>query len=281
MYVPLGHDASSVVDEKGETRMQTFETAFLPVSVTAVFDRFGQPYNATRVLDPSGSALDPTAYAEYSPIYMPIAFVVAYGAQFMLLVGLLVNTLLLHGKEVWERFRRRPTSEDVDVHVELMQEYPEVPDWAYLALLLVAFGLSAALVSASSELTRAVLSSSDRSVLAGLADGSACMGAGHRGRSRAPLLCTVRLRLCEDIDFGTLLHFCARCPRLILLLSLQVSINFLAEMLVGFLVPGKPLANIVGRRLHHVSTLAHADVSDSSSNCTAPILPASDFTSPK
>ncbi|BGP58597.1 hypothetical protein JCM8202v2_006266 [Rhodotorula sphaerocarpa] len=114
----------------------TFETAFLPVSVTAVFDRFGQPYNATRVLNPSGSALDPTAYAEYSPIYMPIAFIVAYGAQFMLLIGLLVNTLLLHGKEVWERFRRRPPSEDVDVHVELMQEYPEVPDWAYLPLLL-------------------------------------------------------------------------------------------------------------------------------------------------
>ncbi|GAA6021627.1 hypothetical protein JCM8202_002358 [Rhodotorula sphaerocarpa] len=176
----------------------TFETAFLPVSVTAVFDRFGQPYNATRVLNPSGSALDPTAYAEYSPIYMPIAFIVAYGAQFMLLIGLLVNTLLLHGKEVWERFRRRPPSEDVDVHVELMQEYPEVPDWAYLPLLLVAFGLSAALVSAWPT---------DLPAWA--------------------LVIAVALGLLYFVPSG------------------YVSINFLAEMLVGFLVPGKPVANVL------------------------------------
>lgn len=117
------------------------------MSVPTVFDRFGQPYNSTRILDAAGSALDVAAYAGYSPVYMPMAFVIAYAAGLVLVVVFLVNTVLQHGKEIWRRLRRRPSPEDVDVHVKLMQEYPEVPDWAYLAFLLGALGLSIAAVA--------------------------------------------------------------------------------------------------------------------------------------
>jgi hypothetical protein len=32
---------------------QTFNSAYLPISTSSVFDRFGQPYDAVRVLDTS------------------------------------------------------------------------------------------------------------------------------------------------------------------------------------------------------------------------------------
>lgn len=37
----------------------------------------------------------------------------------------------------------------------------------------------------------------------------------------------------------------------------QVSVNYLAELLAGFLVPGKPLANIVSLLLPHKRFLAN------------------------
>lgn len=181
-------------------REQVFETAFLPVSVMTVFDRFGQPYNASRVLDVSGQSLDRAAYADYSPVYMPIAFVVAYGAQFMVLVAIIVDAALHRRKEIWERLRSRPTAEDIDIHVELMQGYPRVPSWAYLALLLAAFGLSAALVSVRLRSFQADDVFSEHHVHTGLADGSPCLGTGHCDRSRAPLLCALRFHLRDDID---------------------------------------------------------------------------------
>ncbi|GAA6021624.1 hypothetical protein JCM8202_002357 [Rhodotorula sphaerocarpa] len=183
-----------------------FDAAFLPMSIPTVFDRFGQPYNSTRILDAAGSELDVTAYAGYSPVYMPMAFVIAYAAGLMIMTAFVVNTSLFNGKEIWRRLRRRPSPEDVDVHVKLMQEYPEVPDWAYLAFLLGALGLSIAAVAAWPT---------DLPAWA--------------------LIVAVALGLLYLIPAGYVFA----------VTSIGVSVNYLAELLAGFLVPGKPLANIL------------------------------------
>lgn len=116
------------------------------MSTSSVFDRFGQPYDAVRVLDTSRLELNITAYTEYSPMYMPITYLTSYGTSFMLSIGILVHTVLFNGGEIWSRLLRRPVKGDVDIHMKLMRNYPDVPDWAYLAFLLVAFALSAVTV---------------------------------------------------------------------------------------------------------------------------------------
>lgn len=102
-----------------------------------------------RVLDTSRLALNVTAYNEYSPVYMPVTYLVSYGTAFMLSIGILVHTLLFNGRDIWNRLLRQHVKGDVDIHMKLMRNYPDVPDWAYLAFLLIAFALSAVTVAVS------------------------------------------------------------------------------------------------------------------------------------
>lgn len=129
---------------------QTWSTAFLPISTSSVFDRFGEPYNTTRVLSSDALHLNATAYEAYSPIFLPAGYATAYCFQFLLATALLVHTGLYHGPDLWRRLRtpHRSCAED-DVHMRLMRYYTEVPDWWYAALMLLALGLSMVLVGVS------------------------------------------------------------------------------------------------------------------------------------
>jgi len=116
------------------------------MSTSQVFDRFGSPYNTSLVVDPISLKLNETAYQEYSPLYLPITYATVYGISFMLSTAVIVHTILYHGKSMIGQFRRA-RGEEHDVHVKLMRNYPEVPDWWYMIFLTVAFGLSIAAVA--------------------------------------------------------------------------------------------------------------------------------------
>jgi len=118
------------------------------MSTSQVFDRFGSPYNTSAVVDPANLALNETAYQEYSPLYLPITFATVYGLAFMLSTSVLVHTVLYHGKSIYAQLRRA-REEQHDVHMKLMRNYPEVPDWWYMIFLAVAFGLSIVTVAVS------------------------------------------------------------------------------------------------------------------------------------
>lgn len=128
---------------------QVWNTAYLPISTSTVFDRFGAPYNTSAVVDPVAMKLNETAYQEYSPLYLPITYATAYGIAFMLSTSIIVHTALYHGKEIVQRIRRSRTEQE-DVHMRLMRAYREVPDWWYLVFLVVAIVLSIVTVAASS-----------------------------------------------------------------------------------------------------------------------------------
>lgn len=104
------------------------------------YDRFAQPYDTDRVLNPD-KTLNTTAYAEYSPLYIPVSFVMTYLIAFILTTAMVVATILDHGKEIL-RAMRQQNVEDDDVHARLMRKYPEVPGLWYAAVLLVSLGLA-------------------------------------------------------------------------------------------------------------------------------------------
>ncbi|KAG8953436.1 hypothetical protein FRC04_002278 [Tulasnella sp. 424] len=108
------------------------------------YDRFAQPYDTDRVLNPD-KTLNTTAYAEYSPLYIPVSFVMTYLIAFILTTAMVVATILDHGKEILRAMKPRDTEDD-DVHARLMRKYPEVPGLWYAAVLLVSLGLAIAAV---------------------------------------------------------------------------------------------------------------------------------------
>ncbi|KAF2088700.1 small oligopeptide transporter, OPT family [Saccharata proteae CBS 121410] len=79
-------------------------------------------------------------YQAYSPIFLSTTFALCYGISFATIIALIVHTALYHGKEIWYRARAARDQED-DIHMKLMKKYPEAPDWWFWALWLAMFGV--------------------------------------------------------------------------------------------------------------------------------------------
>jgi hypothetical protein len=57
------------------------------ISSLSAYDNTGNPYDVQRVLTPDLASLNVTAYNEYSPLYIPIAFAMSYGLSFLSITG--------------------------------------------------------------------------------------------------------------------------------------------------------------------------------------------------
>ncbi|GAA6024567.1 hypothetical protein JCM11491_002702 [Sporobolomyces phaffii] len=192
-----------------------WDSAYLPMSTSQVFDRFGSPYNTSVVVDPTSLSLNETAYQAYSPLYLPITYATVYGLAFMLSTAVIVHTVLYHGRSVWQQLRRARTEEH-DVHMKLMRSYPEVPDWWYLAFLMAAFALSIVTV--------------------------ACF------HTQTPVWALV---------VAVIIGFIYMIPNGIIfaMTSTAVTINLIVELIGGYAMPGRPLANMLFK-VYATSTVA-------------------------
>ena len=104
------------------------------------YDRFGDSYNVSRVLT-AQDTFDLNAYDNYSPLYLPAAFAMTYLLAFALSTCVIVHTVLYHGRTLLRGFKRMRLEDD-DIHLRLMQNYPEVPDWWYGSVFVLFFGLA-------------------------------------------------------------------------------------------------------------------------------------------
>ncbi|KAG5978861.1 hypothetical protein E4U55_005829, partial [Claviceps digitariae] len=135
-----------------------WNTAYLPVNSSDIFNHFGKIYNMSFVLDMHGN-FDPNKYSSYSAPYLSAANLVFYGCYFALYSAVVAHVMLYYRQElktgllkVVRRLsgrRRRVKSparpengnvrtanaEDVDVHRRLMAAYPQVSAWLYFAIL--------------------------------------------------------------------------------------------------------------------------------------------------
>lgn len=94
------------------------------------YDRFGDQYNVTRVINALDNSFNVTAYNDYSPMYLPINYAMTYFLAFGLTACIITHTALYHGHDLMKGLKRLKTEED-DIHAKLMRYYPEVPDWWY------------------------------------------------------------------------------------------------------------------------------------------------------
>ncbi|CCM01622.1 uncharacterized protein FIBRA_03683 [Fibroporia radiculosa] len=106
-----------------------WDLAYFPMLSNYLYDRFGEPYNVSLVLD-SQANLNQTAYDNYSPLYLPAAYAMTYLMSFALSTCVIVHTVLYHGQTIWRSLKRLQGEED-DIHAKLMRSYPEVPQWWY------------------------------------------------------------------------------------------------------------------------------------------------------
>ncbi|ORY21846.1 OPT superfamily oligopeptide transporter [Rhizoclosmatium globosum] len=86
--------------------------------------------------------LNITAYNDVAPIHITSYFALVYGSSFLTITAAISHVGLWYGKDIYRQsmnaFRQiRDEVDSLDKHVKLMEAYPDVPDWAYLAFLAV------------------------------------------------------------------------------------------------------------------------------------------------
>ncbi|KAI5124229.1 hypothetical protein M0805_005078 [Coniferiporia weirii] len=84
------------------------------------------------------ATLDVEKYKAYSPLYLPTAFAVSYGLSFASITATIVHTILYVRKSIMVRIRGG-VSERPDIHARLMSNYRQVPDYWYLVVFATMF----------------------------------------------------------------------------------------------------------------------------------------------
>ncbi|KAJ3028986.1 UNVERIFIED_CONTAM: hypothetical protein HDU68_000426 [Siphonaria sp. JEL0065] len=113
------------------------------MNTPSTFDKNGAYIDTAEfvIFDPQDHSkliLNSTFYEMNKPIHISTYFAVIYTTNFIVFVSAMVHVALWYGTDIWNRFRSVMKDLDVDdVHANLMDVYPDVPDWWYFALLFV------------------------------------------------------------------------------------------------------------------------------------------------
>ncbi|CAN6480666.1 unnamed protein product [Victoria cruziana] len=112
-----------------------YEAKTFPIFSDGLFTSSGQKYNVSSIID-SNFHLDVEAYERNGPVYLSTFFAFTYGVGFASLAATVVHVCLFHGRDIWELSKSALQSK-MDIHTRLMQRYKKVPDWWFILILLV------------------------------------------------------------------------------------------------------------------------------------------------
>ncbi|CAE6479445.1 unnamed protein product [Rhizoctonia solani] len=198
-----------------------FFSKYMPISSRDSFDRWGQDYQALRVI--KDGEFDIEAYKAYSPLYISMTFSLSYGLSFGALTSTVVHTWLWYRHDIVRQFRSS-MKDETDVHSRLMLAYPEVPQWWYITLGIIAFALG--IVTIEVWDTKLPVWAFILSLL-------------------ISLVYLVPVGMIQAIT------------------NQQVGLNVITELIVGYMLPGKPVAMMIFKTFGYITmTQALAFVSD-------------------
>jgi OPT family small oligopeptide transporter len=174
------------------------------------------PISGYSAFDNTGMPYDPTAilsngtfdvekYRAYSPVFIPTTLAVAYGVAFASFAAVIVHTGVWYSRDIARRFRNS-LKDERDIHSRLMQVYPEVPHWWYASIGVVT--VIFLLVSISVF---------------------------HTG---LPIWAAI-----IALIFATILAIPLAMIQAIT--NQSISFNVMHEVVAGYMVPGKPVANMI------------------------------------
>lgn len=185
---------------------------YMPIMSSKSYDRFGLTYNSSRILNPDVT-FNEELYKAYSPLYLSTSFALAYFTGFAGLTCVLVHIGLFYGKDIVENFKQSRSEAD-DIHRRLMRAYPEVPDWWYLILFVIAFILAMiTTVGWDTHLPWWGL--------------LICL--------LLPMLYTIPIGIIQAIT------------------NIQPGLNVITEFICGYMLPGRPIANTMFKVYGYIS----------------------------
>ncbi|POS75725.1 hypothetical protein DHEL01_v205881 [Diaporthe helianthi] len=126
-----------------------YNTAYLPINSSSAFTNNGTAYKVQEVI--TNNRLDPEKYQKYSPPFYSAGYILTVGANFafypVYFLYITFNqwkTVSNAYKDFWAGIRHGKGNYEgaMDIHSRMMAQYPEVPDWWFLLILVLAIVLS-------------------------------------------------------------------------------------------------------------------------------------------
>ncbi|KAI1462911.1 small oligopeptide transporter [Daldinia caldariorum] len=151
-------------------------------------------------------------YHEYSPLFLSTQFALTYGLSFAAVAAVVVHAVLYHGKQIVSQFKLARNQED-DIHMKLMRKYKDAEDWWYLALFAIMIGLSFIVCCAWPTGFPAWAY-------------VVCI--------LIPLVWTIPIGIVQAIT------------------NIQLGLNVLTEFVVGYMLPGHPLAMMMFKNYGYI-----------------------------
>ncbi|XP_011038844.1 PREDICTED: oligopeptide transporter 1 isoform X3 [Populus euphratica] len=196
------------------------EAKRFPIVTSHTFDEDGQIFNITRVLNEKTFDLNLVEYENYSKLYLSIFFAFLYGLSFASLTATLTHVALFDGKNIIKMWKKTTTAvkdEFSDVHTRIMKKnYAVVPQWWFTAILVISLALSLLAVE------------------------------GFDRQLQLPwwgLLLACFIALIFTLPVGVVQATT----------NMQIGLNVITELVIGYMYPGKPLANVAFKTYGYIS----------------------------
>ncbi|XP_039130641.1 oligopeptide transporter 3 [Dioscorea cayenensis subsp. rotundata] len=115
-------------------KFDTFDARKFPIFSNQLFTTTGQKYDTTKILTPDFD-LNVAAYENYGKLYLSPLFALSIGSGFARFTATITHVLLFHGSDIWKQSKSAMSSVKLDIHAKLMRNYKQVPQWWFLILL--------------------------------------------------------------------------------------------------------------------------------------------------
>ncbi|KAJ6776061.1 ISP4 LIKE PROTEIN [Salix koriyanagi] len=196
------------------------EAKRFPIFSSHTFDHDGQRFNITRVLNDKTFDLNLSEYENYSKLYLSIFFAFIYGLSFASLTATLTHVALFDGKNILKMWKKTTTAvkdEFSDVHTRIMKKnYAVVPQWWFTAILVISVALSLVALE------------------------------GFDHQLQLPwwgLLLACFIALIFTLPVGVVQATT----------NMQIGLNVITELVIGYMYPGKPVANVAFKTYGYIS----------------------------
>ncbi|KAG0627537.1 hypothetical protein M758_2G209300 [Ceratodon purpureus] len=126
----------------------TYNTQRYPLISNKLYLPDGRRYKVSEVVAKDGLTLDLEKYNQYGPPHVSAFYAVLHwGLLFASLGATITHVILWHGKFIYQQYRTAPEKSKPSIHTKMMQKYNDIPSWWFWALLVGNTSVGIALVT--------------------------------------------------------------------------------------------------------------------------------------
>ncbi|XP_026399616.1 oligopeptide transporter 3-like [Papaver somniferum] len=122
-------------------KFNTFDARKFPMFSNKLFTSTGHIYDTTKILTPQYD-LNIAAYDNYGKLYLSPLFALSIGSGFARIAATMTHVALFHGRDILKRSKSAMKDAKLDIHAKLMKNYKDVPQWWFLILLVVSMAFA-------------------------------------------------------------------------------------------------------------------------------------------